>query len=584
MKTRWAVGLSLLAVLHGSSTANAQQYRILGANDLGMHCIDKEYSVFSILPPFNVVRVQVVKSASGVTPVLLDYSTVDVTYEAIADGAASFNSTSLMNKTGFWTYAPALFGVNLPVGMGLTGLYMPSDAAIPGPQSLAFDSTSRSFRAFGIPITPVDDTMHTNPFPLLRMTAHDKQTHALLATVDLVVPVASETDCQSCHATGHIAAQDPTVAWSNDSDLEVQAKRNVLILHDHKQGTHLLAAQPVLCASCHYSPPLDLGGGSSGGGSGATPVNRTTQHVGGGHQHGAHPSQMSFMSRVMHNFHGKTIDPNTGQLVFPPNGTALQTCYKCHPGAITQCLRGAMKTGGMECLNCHGDMLSVGGEYPLLPGGSMDGLYDGHPRRPWNDEPRCQSCHTGDALSHLSGPDLVPAPDGIRLHQAWRIGDLSASPIKAVNMRFAENTNTQYRASKGHGQLLCEACHGSTHAEWPNADPAANDNIAATELQGHSGPVIECNTCHVTLSATTSGPHGLHNVNSQSFVGNHDHFYQSNPAACQACHGTDLLGTVLSRAAANRFFTIEDGHTISITKGTQVRCNMCHGMPGSGGG
>jgi hypothetical protein len=291
---------------------------------------------------------------------------------------------------------------------------------------------------------------------------------------------------------------------------------------------------------------------------------------------------MQLMSRVMHNYHGKVTDPNTGRLVFPPGGSALQTCYKCHPGAITQCLRGAMKTGGMECFNCHGDMLAVGSEYPLLPGGSIDGQNDGQARRPWKDVPRCQSCHTGDALSHLSGPDLVAAPDGIRLHQAWRIGDASSSPIKAVNLRFAENGNTQYRSSKGHGQLLCEACHGSTHAEWPNIDPTSNDNVAATELQGHAGPIIECNTCHVTLGNTTLGPHGLHNVNSNSFVHNHDHLYETNPAACQACHGTNLQGTVLSRAAATRTFTVEDGQTVNIPKGTQVRCNMCHSMPGSG--
>ncbi len=37
---------------------------VLAANDLGMHCTDKEFSVFSILPPFNVVNAQVVKRDS----------------------------------------------------------------------------------------------------------------------------------------------------------------------------------------------------------------------------------------------------------------------------------------------------------------------------------------------------------------------------------------------------------------------------------------------------------------------------------------------------------------------------------------
>ena len=28
---------------------------LLAFNDLGMHCIDREFSIFSILPPFNVL-------------------------------------------------------------------------------------------------------------------------------------------------------------------------------------------------------------------------------------------------------------------------------------------------------------------------------------------------------------------------------------------------------------------------------------------------------------------------------------------------------------------------------------------------
>ena len=219
-------------------------------------------------------------------------------------------------------------------------------------------------------------------------------------------------------------------------------------------------------------------------------------------------------SRVMHGFHGLLLNDQGGPL-FPPNGTLEQTCYQCHPGKVTQCQRGAMRTGGMGCHDCHGDMLAVGGLYPLLAGGSLDGTNDGGARRPWQDLPRCQSCHTGDAVSHLQGADLVPAGDSIRLRQAYRTGDPSASPLLATNTRFAENPSTLYRFSKGHSGILCEGCHGSTHAEWPNADPGANDNIAATQLQGHPGPIIECSTCHApgTLVLTLEGPHGLHNVN-----------------------------------------------------------------------
>jgi hypothetical protein len=218
----------------------------------------------------------------------------------------------------------------------------------------------------------------------------------------------------------------------------------------------------------------------------------------------------------------------------------------------------------------------------LLPGGSIDGTNDGHPRRPWVDLPRCQSCHTGDALTHASGADVQLAPDGIRLQQAYRIGDASASPIAAPSSRFAENASTLFRFSTGHGGIACENCHGATHAEWPNADASANDNVTATELQGHAGVVSECRTCHPAgsiSSHTLGGPHGMHVVNDAHFFdGGHESLYEHDPASCKACHGANLNGTALSRAAANRTFHTEEG-THSVKKGQAIGCNLCHSKP-----
>jgi hypothetical protein len=534
-------------------------YQVLAANDLGMHCMDREFSVFSILPPFNVFHAQVVRKVEGSTkPILLDAQSVDVRYSAITDPHGSRNSTSVA-KTDFWNHAAQLFGVSLPNGQGLTGSYMPADAPQSGPQPMSYDAAKRWFSADGVPITPIDDAGGTNTYPLIRVTAYAKNTSRELAHLDIVVPVAQETDCQNCHATGSSAASSPRIVWSANPDVEVQTKENVLILHDARTQTNLVQSQPVLCAECHYSPALDLAG--------AGPQGSQIGH--------------SFFSKSMHNFHGHLTDAQ-GQPVFPPQGNAASTCYQCHPGAVTQCARGAMNTGGMECLNCHGGMLAVGSEYPLLPGGSIDGTNDGQPRRPWKDLPRCQSCHTGDALSHISGPAYVMASDGIRLKQAYRVGDLSASPILASSSRFAENTATLNRFSTGHGGISCENCHGSTHAEWPNADPLANDNVASLELQQHAGPIIECSTCHLpnTLPANTLlGPHGMHGVDDPRFVDEvHGELYEDHHSRCTVCHGTALQGTVLSRAAADRTFEGEHG-TVHIAKGQQIGCTLCHDAP-----
>ena len=56
---------------------------VLAFNDLGMHCMDREFSVFSILPPFNVVHSQVVLRDADGRPYLADEIDVEVFYDAV---------------------------------------------------------------------------------------------------------------------------------------------------------------------------------------------------------------------------------------------------------------------------------------------------------------------------------------------------------------------------------------------------------------------------------------------------------------------------------------------------------------------
>ena len=48
------------------------------------------------------------------------------------------------------------------------------------------------------------------------------------------------------------------VNWSQNTDPAIQFRENILLLHDYRNSTNLSSSQPVLCASCHYSPALDL--------------------------------------------------------------------------------------------------------------------------------------------------------------------------------------------------------------------------------------------------------------------------------------------------------------------------------------
>lgn len=554
--------------------ALVDDYKVLAYNDLGMHCADLDYSTFTILPPYNVVRAQVIQR--GATPRLLDDSTVAVRYQAVADATGSITSTSqngTVHKSNFWDsnpvtgnpYVQDLFGLSpapdegLLHGQAMPGVAAPYAANDAQPFKV-YDAVKRWFAAEGVPILPVDDYGQDKPYPLMRVSAVEQGSNRPLASLDVVLPVSAEANCQNCHAIGEVGADParrPDVDFVfadtiHDANNVLQAaKLNILRLHDKLHGTTLEAQKPVLCASCHYSAALDLAGQGPG------------------------PAQQGHapMSVAMHRHHGELVNPATGAKVFPTGGSMEQTCYQCHPGKTTKCLRGAMGGAGMTCQSCHGGMLAVGGKFPLAAGGSLDGSNDGHARRPWLDTPRCQSCHTGDAVNHLGS--------SLRYLEAFATDDPAASPRLAVNQRFAENDHTQYRNSRGHGGVACSACHGSTHAIWPVALASANDNVAAKQLQGHAGTVTECTTCHSSLPLTTRGPHGMHNVNDRRWNLEHEEFYERNPAECRACHGTNLEGTPLSRTAADRTLARDDdgGRSIFLAKGTPVSCTLCHSRP-----
>ena len=218
---------------------------VIATNDLGMHCMDREFSVFSILPPFNVVNSQVVKRDDNGRPHIADDAEVDVFYDAEGDAGGSINSYSF-GKTNFWPkYGNDLFGANLSDGEGLTGLYMPGDdPQSRGAQPMAYSPQKDWFSAEGIPITPTDDTFKANTYSLMRIIARDAINDETLGRLDVVLPVATDTDCQNCHKTGEIAADDPNSVWAHLVDKEVESKINILKLHDADQGTTLEASQP----------------------------------------------------------------------------------------------------------------------------------------------------------------------------------------------------------------------------------------------------------------------------------------------------------------------------------------------------
>jgi len=57
---RGVVALVLVSVACGRPAIAAPSWTIMGWNNLGMHCMDADYSVFSLLPPYNTIQAQVI--------------------------------------------------------------------------------------------------------------------------------------------------------------------------------------------------------------------------------------------------------------------------------------------------------------------------------------------------------------------------------------------------------------------------------------------------------------------------------------------------------------------------------------------
>ena len=102
----------------------ATNFTVVGWNNLGMHCMDADFSVFAILPPYNTVNAQLIDTSGHL---VTDAAGLSLTYQAVADPSGSINTTS-QGKANFWDYVLPIFGLTLPVDVGLP---------VPGPSSYA---------------------------------------------------------------------------------------------------------------------------------------------------------------------------------------------------------------------------------------------------------------------------------------------------------------------------------------------------------------------------------------------------------------------------------------------------------------
>lgn len=305
-------------------------YALVAVNELGMHCMQDDYSEFCILPPFNSIRAQLIQR--GNPPHIVE-SGVDVRYTLPGQQRAT-------DQTNFWVYAPATFGVTLPPGVGL------------GNTRTSGSMTAQAngiWQATGVPVLSSDDEGRVDPYPLALVSATGP---AGTAWAPPVVPVSSEMSCSFCHGS-----EGGSVAES------------FLTAHDRLHGTNLMAARPVLCAQCHSDNAL--------GAPGAPGVSSLSAAMHLSHAsrvatlglsnacYACHPGVRSQCQRDLHISEGVTCTQCHGGMTAV--GSPLRRpwideprCATCHddedkdfeqPNTL---FKESIGHGGVRCVTCHG--------------------------------------------------------------------------------------------------------------------------------------------------------------------------------------------------------------------------------------
>ena len=501
------------------------KFTLFAWGELGMHCMDEDYATFSLLPPHNTLKAQLI--VKGPSPRIVSEG-VTVTYEALAKDDGSIN-TSSSNKSNFWQYADKLFpGVTLQNDVGLEGKATQNTT----PEAMDYNASYNLFVAEGIPTIPIDDAGNEDEYPLVKVVAKNKNGTVLAETVTTLA-VSSEMSCAKCHTDNASVRMDVLIKHDHLHPNAVRDHNATLQAKGYVYDTAGLAptaqgGTPILCAACHASNALP--------GTGIAGIKPLTEAI-----HHAHVS--------------KKLPGESKTLNDSRNRNA---CYACHPGESTKCLRGAMGhavdengTSLIQCQSCHGTMEVVAR----------------HSRQGWIDEPKCQACHQ----------------QGQRYTTA--VTDMNAGTLRsALDLRFGtekipdSNETKLYKHSLGHGGVACSACHGSQHAIYPST--VEDENRQSIDHQGYKGTIRECGVCHANKVPTTTfdkGPHGLHPHN-QHWVDTHGTIVLRHTSeSCKACHGSDKQGTALSKASADRTFKLGvTDHYQRIGAGEIVGCATCH--------
>lgn len=327
-------GISDIPTEKAATTSNVvfggtNTYVVFAWNDLGMHCLNPTYDKMVILPPYNNLKVQVVKRGKVPTVVTtgltVSYSIDNNTY-----------SVGKQNFGQFWTYAQQLFNVTLAPNIGLAGNGL----------SGKMKAETGFFSAEGIPVVPVYDSGIKDPYQQATITVKDA-TGKIVATTKTVIPTSDEINCAKCHGA--------------------DAFNDILTKHDIAHGTKLMSSKPVLCAGCHGSPALGTTGPGSSG-------KYLSQAIHGYHAtkgascYDCHPGATTKCSRSARHTaadgncttcHGSMANVASTIVAGRVPWVGEPNCVSCHKGVAgidtgTTLYKNAHGHGNLFCSACHG--------------------------------------------------------------------------------------------------------------------------------------------------------------------------------------------------------------------------------------
>ena len=356
---------------------------VLAWNDLGMHCMNQDFSEMMILPPYNVLHAQVISRVSGDPQIVTEGVTVRYTIP---------ENTHSADKCNFWDFAHALLNVNLAPNIGLTG------NGLAGTMSPLIVTEGRNdWSVTGIPITPINDAGIEDPYSLATVTVESGGDTT--ARTQAVVPVSWEISCQICHTTAGI-----TVA------------EDILTKHDALHSTNLMNARPVMCGGCHAQPPLGTAGlpglptlSSAMHSSHATRMAAAGLEV---ECYACHPGVRTQCLRdvmfsaglTCHDCHGTMAD--VGSSLRSPWADEPR-CDQCHhvagheyeqPGTL---YRNSVGHNGVHCAACHGSPHAI--TPTVVAADNVQAIkLQGHSGK----IDTCTVCHTtppGDPFNHTAG-------------------------------------------------------------------------------------------------------------------------------------------------------------------------------------